>query len=339
MQGCAFSENAHPVVKKTLLQKSQSNMICKNLQRPEFISFKQLAFAVGKKEHLHIGNINDFYFYDKKFKSKWFSSIPEVKLNLESKHNAVINVLNYPMKNRAINILALNKSENNWFTNAKNQSMSIEAGKYTVKAMYKNIKDLVDIKINQDFYNVPILIKKKLNNTSVLNIINIMTLAISKQYNYSFDFEDNKLMVYNLTSSLDVKNKFIKPFVSMLKQKNIFYSKNGNAFLIKDSFYKYWFAKKYLKSLNLSEDRFSFCVNLNHHDLYGTFTSNDKIVLRDIGKIELINYGQVKNGKLKYKLKIEENGRKSPDEYIIYGNKDTFSTQLSNNAVLKIKLY
>ena len=108
--------------------------------------------------------------------------------------------------------------------------------------------------------------------------------------------------------------------------------------MVKDSIENLWFAKRFLRSLNASEDRFSFCVYTGEDEIYGEFTGNERIVLGGVGKLQLIDFGAVQEGKIKYKLKIKTD-RETFEEYTIYSDKDTFSTQLNNAAIVKIRLY
>lgn len=331
LQGCATSNNGYTT------ERMEQNF-CKELQRPEYLSFKQLAFSVAKNEQISIGEVSDFYFFEKKFKSNAYRSIPEIKMDLESKHPMSVNAYNYATNNRDVDITASQKDIAKWFKDQESNKVYVKRGSYTVKDIVYMLGMKINLSVDKEFYSigVPFVEDASINT---LELLNRMTKAISLIANYDIAFENKTLFIKNATNLLNVKDDFIEPYGAMLDTKGIYYQKTDNSFVIKDSLYKMWYAKMFLKTLNFSEDRFTFCVHMNGDDTYGSFTSNDRIVLNGLGKIQLVDYGLAHEGKLKYKLKIFSGKENQVEAYTIYSDTDTFKTQLNNNATIIIKLY
>lgn len=171
-----------------------------------------------------------------------------------------------------------------------------------------------------------------------LELLNMATKAIASIGGYDVEMKNSWLNISNANAVLNVKQDFQEPFTEMLNTKKIYYTQTNNTIVVKDSIENLWFAKRFLRSLNASEDRFSFCVYTGEDEIYGEFTGNERIVLGGVGKLQLIDFGAVQEGKIKYKLKIKTD-RETFEEYTIYSDKDTFSTQLNNAAIVKIRLY
>lgn len=331
LQGCATSSGGYTT------ERMEQNF-CKELQRPEYISFKQLAFSIAQSERISIGEVSDFYFFEKKFKSNAYRSIPEIKMDLESKHPMSLNAYNYATNNRDVDITASQRDIAKWFKEQEGNKVYIKRGSYTVKDIVYMLGIKINLSVDKEFYSIGVSFVEDAS-ISTLELLNRMTKSISLIANYDISFENKTLFIKNATNLLNVKDDFIEPYSAMLDTKGIYYQKTDNAFVIKDSLYKMWYAKMFLKTLNFSEDRFNFCVHMNGDDTYGSFTSNDRIVLNGLGKIQLVDYGLVHDGKLKYKLKIFSGKENQVEAYTIYSDTDTFKTQLNNNATIIIKLY
>jgi uncharacterized protein YcfL len=337
--GCAAHKVAPVKVEKpvNLLKMAQTSEICSKLKKPAYLSFKQTAFAVAKAEDVRIGEIYDYYFYDRKFHSSKYTSIPQFKLDLEAKHQVAMDIENYATSNRSVNITAKKKDLEQWFSKMGSKSVGIAPGIYPLSQIAPSVENFIPVSFDSTFDSINVRINY--GKMDALMLLNIITKSIASIASYDYKLEDNKLHIMSASSALSVKDNFTEPFVEFLEREHIYYQKNDNAFVIKDSVYKLWSSKMFLRSLNLAEDRFTFCVHIGGDDIYGDFTGNEKIVLKDIGKIQLIDYGMVHEGKLKYKLKIENSEKTSVEEYTIYSAQDTFSTQLDSKAVIKIKLY
>ena len=333
LNGCALSQ-PKPVVK----HKAVAAPICSKLQRPQFLSFKQVAFAVSKKENLDIGKIVDFYFFDDKFKASNYTSLPQLKIDLEKRHNVNVKVENYALTTKPVNIMSYDLQFVNWFKMAKESNVAVKKGSYKVGELDKYINKFVHFRMDDSFKNFNVVFEKDAI-ISIFDLVNKITKTIARRHNYDYNFNTDVLSIVNIQRNLVVKKEYLEPFVAMLKRENIYYIKNSNSFVVRDSFYKLWYATLYLKSLNLSEDRFTYCVHTDGKDYYGNFTGNDNVVIGGFGKIRVVDYGSVYNGKLKYKLVIRHENTGAKEEYVIYNSKHDFDVNLDKNTEVKVRLY
>lgn len=338
LSGCQTGQQPIPQLQKEETQKNKEKEICNKLERPEYLSFKQAAFAVAKTENIQIGNIFDFYFFDKKFKSSNYSSIPSLKIDLESKHNALVDVQNYAMNNKSTDIFSIDTQTDSLIQVLSSDFHFLTEGKYRASQIISLIRKSIDFVVPESFSSLYINIDVPSKHSS-LELLNIITKEIASVANYDFIIREGYLELINTSALFAVKADFQEPFVEMLERKKMRFVKTGDSFIVKDNFESLLLARQFLKSLNLSEDRFNFCVYSQGENIYGQFNGNEKIVLKGIGKIHLIDYGTVIDGKLKYKLKIKNDKDEGAEEYTVYSQSDTFSVQLNNNAVVKIKLY
>lgn len=333
--GCAHQQSDEV---KPLIQRVNEREICGNLKRPEYLSFKQVAFSVAKQEGAEVNEIMDFYFYDKKFKSQHYRAIPELKIDLESKHNVHIGTYNYAMNNKGVDIVAKETGDERLFIQLKDHTVKIAPGNYKAGELVGHLRKFIHMDIAPEFLNINVEILSH-GNINALELLNMITRAIATVANYDYAIREGWLEIINSTAMLTVKDDFFEPYLEMLERKHIRFTRTNNTVVIRDSFEQFYMAKRFLRSLNASEDRFTFCVHTSGEDLYGTFTGNERIVLMGMGKVQLIDYGMVHEGKLKYKLKITGENDNGVEEYTVYSQGDTFSTQLNNQSIVKIKLY